>query len=225
MNERYTEHDERERRLLAAMIADLDEEAPPRELLPGVMAGIRPRRPSLARRLWRLVSEPRSFTLRPMVAAPLALALLLLALAPTLRDLARNSLTPSPEPARQAAFQPPAESLGQPRNTIPNLGQPLPADNAREVVFSFLEPEAEAVFLVGGFNDWRPDASPMRRAEDGRWTLALALPPGAHAYAFLVRDERGERLVADPQALLTQDDGFGGQNSLIIVDASHEQTT
>ena len=55
-----------------------------------------------------------------------------------------------------------------------------------EVRFGCLAPDAHGVCLVGAFNNWDPQASPMTRAENGEWTAVLALPPGTHEYKLLV---------------------------------------
>ena len=46
--------------------------------------------------------------------------------------------------------------------------------------------DANAVFLVGDFNDWHPEAHPMRRQPDGAWQLQLELNHGHHHYMFLI---------------------------------------
>jgi len=56
--------------------------------------------------------------------------------------------------------------------------------------------------------------------EAGAWMLEAELPPGDHEYLFLVN---GERLVPDPLAPLTRDDGFGNRNSIMFVVGENEQ--
>jgi len=46
---------------------------------------------------------------------------------------------------------------------------------------------AERVFLSGDFNSWSPDATPMKRYDDGHWETTLSLAPGRYEYKF-VRD-------------------------------------
>src|SRR6266436_3698847 len=57
-------------------------------------------------------------------------------------------------------------------------------------------PQAAQVSLVGDFNRWDPNATPMVRQPDGRWTASLELTHGYHEYVFLVDGE----LVLDPKA-------------------------
>ena len=57
-------------------------------------------------------------------------------------------------------------------------------------------PQAAQVSLVGDFNRWDPNATPMVRQPDGRWTASLELTHGYHEYVFLVDGEP----VLDPNA-------------------------
>lgn len=55
-------------------------------------------------------------------------------------------------------------------------------------------PEAKQVSLVGDFNNWEPDTTPMIRQPDGRWMASLELSHSYHEYVFLVDGKR----VLDP---------------------------
>ena len=57
-------------------------------------------------------------------------------------------------------------------------------------------PEAKRVSIVGDFNNWNPNATPMNRQPDGQWTASLELRHGYHQYVFLVDGAR----VLDPKA-------------------------
>ena len=52
--------------------------------------------------------------------------------------------------------------------------------------FEFYAPSAGQAFLVGEFNDWRANATPMRRCGDGTWRVELLLPPGFYRHKFVV---------------------------------------
>lgn len=81
--------------------------------------------------------------------------------------------------------------------------------------------EASNVSVVGSFNNWRADRSVMWYSPEARaWVLEAQLPPGDHEYLFLVN---GERLVPDPSAPMTSDDGFGNRNSIMFVNVENEQ--
>jgi 1,4-alpha-glucan branching enzyme len=47
-------------------------------------------------------------------------------------------------------------------------------------------PQAQSVYLVGDFNNWKPTTHPMTRMPDGGWVLRMELPHGHHQYLFLV---------------------------------------
>ncbi|MCW5555919.1 MAG: isoamylase early set domain-containing protein [Verrucomicrobiae bacterium] len=66
----------------------------------------------------------------------------------------------------------------------------------RAVNFICNAPEAQAVSLVGDFNQWDPAAHPMKQMPDRAWFLTLELKHGHHRYAFLVDG----RLTLDPHA-------------------------
>lgn len=53
------------------------------------------------------------------------------------------------------------------------------------VNFHFNNPEAKQVSVIGDFNDWHPDAHPMKRQPDGSWFLQIILNHGHHHYQFL----------------------------------------
>ena len=83
------------------------------------------------------------------------------------------------------------------------------------VTFAFRAPGASRVFLVGDFNGWDPDATPLRRAATGEvWTVDLPLPRGLHAYAFIVD---GADWSVDPSAPLAPEATFGRRNALLVV--------
>ncbi len=46
--------------------------------------------------------------------------------------------------------------------------------------------DAQAVFIMGDFNDWDPASHSMRRQHDGRWRVELPLCHGHHHYLFVV---------------------------------------
>ncbi len=46
--------------------------------------------------------------------------------------------------------------------------------------------DARSVCLVGSFNNWEPQGSPMTRRENGEWFAVLELAPGMYEYKFTV---------------------------------------
>lgn len=85
---------------------------------------------------------------------------------------------------------------------------------ATEVRFVYVDGTAEQVVLVGDFNDWSPDATPLRRTGDGVWTALVPLVPGRYRYAFMVD---GTRWTPDPTAPRAGGEDFGTPNSVITV--------
>jgi hypothetical protein len=74
-------------------------------------------------------------------------------------------------------------------------------------------PSVDKVTVVGSFNNWDPEATPLQR-QDGVWSTVLVLAPGSYEYMFF---ENGARWVTDPLAVQTTDDGFGGSNAILEV--------
>ena len=72
--------------------------------------------------------------------------------------------------------------------------------------------QAQAVSLVGDFNNWDPAVHRMRRMPDRAWLLTVELKHGHHRYAFLIdgvlsldpraqgvtRNDQGERVSLVP---------------------------
>ncbi|MBK8166880.1 MAG: hypothetical protein IPK64_13135 [bacterium] len=74
------------------------------------------------------------------------------------------------------------------------------------------------VFLAGSFNDWNDSKTRMLDADkDGTYTVTLLLAQGTYQYKFVVDGQWKQ----DPNNPVGTDDGFGGQNSVLKVDASY----
>ncbi len=84
----------------------------------------------------------------------------------------------------------------------------------RTVVLRYEDATARSVSVIGTFNGWSPRSTPMRHVGPGRWEATLSLEPGRYAYRFLVDDRRQ---VLDPSSPLREPDGFGGENSVLVV--------
>jgi hypothetical protein len=79
-------------------------------------------------------------------------------------------------------------------------------DTLRLVRLMFDDSLAHQVAVIGDFNGWRAEQTPMRLdPTTRRWSATLALRDGAHRYAFVVD---GTRWVPDPAAVAVRaDDG------------------
>lgn len=87
---------------------------------------------------------------------------------------------------------------------------------ARQVELVFVAPQAASLAVVGDFNGWDTRRNRMvRDPRAGVWRTVLRLPPGIHQYSLVIDDKAW---VSDPQAKIKLADGFGGDNSVIIVD-------
>ena len=56
----------------------------------------------------------------------------------------------------------------------------------QDTEFSCHAPDAEAVFLAGTFNDWKPWTIPLTRSDDGMWRTSVPLETGRHEFKFIV---------------------------------------
>lgn len=97
-------------------------------------------------------------------------------------------------------------------------GAPATAANAPEgtalVQFVLVAPTARHVYVVGDFNDWNEQATPLQRTvAGGPWTVQVPLPAGSHLYAFVVDG----RWMPDAAAPRAPGDDFGHPNSVMIV--------
>lgn len=96
-----------------------------------------------------------------------------------------------------------------------------------KVRFYYEAPQAKHVNLCGSWteNDWcgtrgtgrfDHDIGAMHDDDgDGIWEIVLDMPPGRYEYKFAV--DWGLRWEQDPNNPVGQDDGFGGQNSILIL--------
>jgi hypothetical protein len=90
-------------------------------------------------------------------------------------------------------------------------------DTVHVVRFVFVDSSAHRVVLVGVFNHWQKDATPLLgTGVNGIWSVELPLSAGRHEYAFVVYDDDGEHWVADPLGRIVRDE-FGTESSVISV--------
>jgi 1,4-alpha-glucan branching enzyme len=82
------------------------------------------------------------------------------------------------------------------------------------VTFTYEDPAANAISVVGSFNGWSPETHRLQKTAEGRWELTLSLAPGRYSYRFLIDQKRQ---VLDPSTAMTEPDGYGGKNSVVVV--------
>jgi 1,4-alpha-glucan branching enzyme len=83
----------------------------------------------------------------------------------------------------------------------------------KPVNFRYLGVAAKAVSIVGDFNEWQPEATPMKRHYDGSWQTQVPLSHGHHQYAFIVDGQ----LIQDSRAFGAARNAAGQKVSLIAV--------
>jgi hypothetical protein len=92
---------------------------------------------------------------------------------------------------------------------------PRALDRAVPTQFVLEAPDASRVALVGDFNAWDADSTPLvRDPSSGIWTVIVPLSPGRHVYAFMVD---GAAWTLDPRAPTAQDPDFGTPSSVVLV--------
>ena len=79
--------------------------------------------------------------------------------------------------------------------------------------FSYEDPKASSVTIAGTFNDWNTNANPLKKDDDGMWGTVIKLSQGEHQYKFVVDGN----WYVDPENPNQTDDGYGGFNSVIVV--------
>jgi len=93
----------------------------------------------------------------------------------------------------------------------------LPASDT-VVTFVFVAPAAARVSVVGDFNQWNAGATPMTRVGNSAfWSVTVPMSVGRHTYSFFAVGSDGEKWSADPFAPAAPDDGFGRENSVVLV--------
>jgi len=155
---------------------------------------------------WRWLVAPRSLPLSPLVGAALAAGLIGIGVFFGHNiDRGGQNRTGGPE-----AFA----DTNSPRSPS--------SDTVRVIKFVLVAPHAATVSVVGDFNNWDAQATPMTRTPTGgTWSVALKLPAGRHVYAFVVNGANGtSQWVADPTAPLAPEDGLGAPNSVVLVGGS-----
>jgi 1,4-alpha-glucan branching enzyme len=69
------------------------------------------------------------------------------------------------------------------------------------------------VAVAGSFNEWNPETAQLHSTKDGWWEIRIDLIPGVYEYAYLVDGV----WTTPPEAKITVEDGFGGNNGILEV--------
>ena len=73
-------------------------------------------------------------------------------------------------------------------------------------------PHAQSVVLVGTFNNWNLNRTPMRK-DRGGWKTTIWLPKGRYEYRFVADGQ----WINDPDATESVRNPFGSTNSVLVV--------
>ncbi|MGO8929184.1 MAG: hypothetical protein ACLQU3_20145 [Limisphaerales bacterium] len=90
-----------------------------------------------------------------------------------------------------------------------------PAPPKVKLTFVLAKADAKHVSLSGEFNGWSPNATPMKRHDDGHWETTVALAPGRYQYKFVVDGH----WIPDPHAHENVWNQHGTLNSVVEVRA------
>ena len=75
---------------------------------------------------------------------------------------------------------------------------------------------ADAIYLVGDFNQWNRTSHPLRRDREGGWRITIELEPG-RVYQFrYLRD--GQEWLNDSQSDAYVANPYGSDNSVVVTD-------
>jgi len=110
----------------------------------------------------------------------------------------------------------------EPRTSVPvwdrddlRGGRLAPLWTSEGVLFRLRSQDARRVTVVGEFNEWDEDATPLRRRRDGLWKTVVDLAPGEWRYLFVVDGE----WIRDPDnPVVGRDPSAVGETSVIRVD-------
>lgn len=96
----------------------------------------------------------------------------------------------------------------------PAMKPSVPTPLAGAVRFTLLAPGATQVVLVGSFNGWATDATPMTVVEGALWSVMVPLTPGEYPFMYVID---GGQWITPPHAEDFVTDGFGQTNGVVIV--------
>ena len=84
-----------------------------------------------------------------------------------------------------------------------------------DLIFVFHDDEARTVSLAGEFNGWNSASTLFTKDTNGLWICPLTAPgPGRYEYKFVVD---GRRWIEDPSNGMKVSDGYGGLNSVLVI--------
>ncbi len=89
------------------------------------------------------------------------------------------------------------------------------------IVFDLYAPSAKGVEIVGTFSGWKMEVLPLKGPDAvGYWAIPIKLAPGRYEYEFLIN---GKRVVPDDDGEDLRPDGFGHENSVVMLKAGMQR--
>ena len=70
-----------------------------------------------------------------------------------------------------------------------------PMNKKVDIEFVYDAPQAKKVSVAGNFNNWDPNAAPMKKNKLGQWKTTVSLIPGRYEYKYFADGS----WVTDPQ--------------------------
>lgn len=102
------------------------------------------------------------------------------------------------------------------QHALNTVGCSPPRVSDGHLVFVYHDDVARSVSLAGDFNGWNETAQPFKKDPLGLWFTELRTPqPGRYLYKFVVD---GKRWAEDPSNGMKVSDGYGGLNSLLVIE-------
>jgi hypothetical protein len=123
------------------------------------------------------------------------------------RDLVPTPAAPTESVRATAATAPtPVVAVGSNNAAVPLVPQQFVLESS----------SARRVAVVGDFNNWNPNATPMTRPSDGAlWSAIVPIAPGRHMYGFIVNDSL---FMLDPRSEKARDPDLGSDVSVRMVE-------
>jgi serine protease AprX len=101
-------------------------------------------------------------------------------------------------------------------HSLNTVGCSPPRVHNGHLVVVYHNDSAKSVSLAGDFNGWDVAAAPLVKDSSGLWLGQFKTPPsGRYQYKFVVD---GNRWTEDPSNGMKAPDGYGGLNSLLIIE-------
>jgi 1,4-alpha-glucan branching enzyme len=122
--------------------------------------------------------------------------------------------TTKTKPARKTKTVKPARTpKATPRGLVKQFLKTRPVCKVTFTLPKEAAPEAQTVCLMGEFNGWSPDATPMKRRTDGDFWVSLDLEKGrSYRFRYLID---GWKFENDWQADRYEANPYGGDDSVI----------